>query len=64
MPPGYSGQGRRTIDDPSSIRALVGSVVTIIGAGSSSGIEAKVGNGTIPVGGSGASWRNAIHHGC
>jgi hypothetical protein len=56
-PPAYSGQGHRTIDDPSSIRALVGSVVTVIGTGSRSGIEAKVGNGVIPVGGSGAGWR-------
>ena len=39
-PPGYSGQGRRTIDDPSSIRALVGSAITVIGTGSGSGIEA------------------------
>jgi hypothetical protein len=56
-PPAYSGQARRTIDDPSSIRALVGSVITIIGTGSRSGIEAKVGSGVIPVGGSNASWR-------
>ena len=56
-PPAYSGQGRRTIDDPSSIRALVGSAITVIGTGSGSGIEAKVGSATVPVGGSGASWR-------
>jgi len=56
-PPAYSGQGRRTIDDPSSIRALVGSIITVTGPGSSSGIAAKVGSGAVPVGGSGASWR-------
>jgi hypothetical protein len=55
--PAYTGQGRRTIDDPSSIRALVGSIITVAGAGSSAGIGAKVGSVAATVGGSGASWR-------
>jgi hypothetical protein len=56
-PPAYSGRGRQTLDDPGSIRALVGSIITVTGAGSDSGIVARVGSGVITVGGSGASWR-------
>jgi hypothetical protein len=56
-PPAYSGQGRRTINDPSSIRALVGSTVTVTGTGSNSGIMAQVGDRPVPTGGSAASWR-------
>ncbi|MDP9178851.1 MAG: DUF4175 domain-containing protein [Gemmatimonadota bacterium] len=57
IPPSYSRQGRRTVEDPSSIRALVGSTITVSGAGSSSGVIARVGSASIPVGGSPSSWR-------
>jgi hypothetical protein len=56
-PPAYSGHARRTIDDPSSIRALVGSTITVSGAAASQGIGAQVGTRPIPVNGSAAGWR-------
>jgi hypothetical protein len=57
IPPPYSRQGRRTIDDPSSIRALVGSTITVSGAGASNGIVARVGSRSVSIGGSSSSWR-------
>lgn len=60
IPPGYSGQRRQQLDDPESVRALVGSTVLITGVGSREGIKARVGDGALNVSGSEASWRSQL----
>jgi hypothetical protein len=57
IPPGYSGQRRQQLDDPESVRALVGSTVLITGVGSREGIKARIGENPLNVSGSAASWR-------
>jgi hypothetical protein len=56
-PPEYSGQARRTLDDPGSISALVGSRITIGGDGAPDGIIARIGNMTPTVRESGSGWQ-------
>jgi hypothetical protein len=56
-PPAYSGQSRQTLDDPESVRALVGSSVTVVGVGSREGIHARVAETPATVNGSSSSWR-------
>jgi hypothetical protein len=46
-PPHYSAERSRTVDEPSDIRALVGSVVTVRGRGDAAGIVADAGADTI-----------------
>jgi hypothetical protein len=58
IPPGYSGQQRQTLDDPESVRALVGSTVIVMGVGSREGIQAKLADASATVGGSASSWRS------
>jgi len=43
IPPGYSGEPNRTLDNPSTIDALVGSRVTVAGSGSPHQLIARVG---------------------
>ncbi len=57
IPPGYSGQRRQQLDDPESVRALVGSTVLVTGVGSQEGVKARVGDAPLNVNGSDASWR-------
>ena len=59
-PPAYAGQARQTLDDPETVRALVGSRLVVIGAGSSDGIVARVGDATENVSGSQSGWRAQI----
>jgi hypothetical protein len=57
IPPGYSGQRRQQLDNPESVRALVGSTVLITGVGSREGLKARIGENPLNVNGSAASWR-------
>ncbi|HUQ18679.1 MAG TPA: hypothetical protein VM099_03620 [Gemmatimonadaceae bacterium] len=57
IPPGYSGQRRQQLDDPESVRALVGSTVLVTGVGSQEGVQARVGVAVLSVDGSRSSWR-------
>jgi hypothetical protein len=43
VPPAYSGQQPTTVDEPSDVRALVGSAITLRGRGSGNGIVARRG---------------------
>jgi len=47
VPPAYSGQPSTTLDEPSDVRALVGSMVTLRGRGSGAGIVARRGADSI-----------------
>jgi hypothetical protein len=55
-PPAYSGQRGTTIDDPSSVTALIGSRIVIRGTGSPDGIAALVGNSAQAVSTSPRGW--------
>jgi hypothetical protein len=55
-PPAYTGQRASTIDDPSSVTALIGSRVVIRGSGSPEGITALLGNDAQLVGSSQNGW--------
>ncbi len=57
VPPAYARQGRRTLDDPASVRALVGSTVIVSGDGSGNGLAGRIGDVSTHVTGSGTSWR-------
>lgn len=46
-PPAYSGQRSATIDEPSDVRALAGSTITLRGRGSAQGIVARRGRDSI-----------------
>ena len=55
-PPAYSGLGPSSIDDPSDIRALVGSTITLRGRGDAAGIIVKVDAITTPAVARGDRW--------
>jgi hypothetical protein len=59
-PPAYTGARTITLDDPSSVPAVVGSRIVIRGEGSSSGITASLNNGSVTVGSSGDGWRASL----
>jgi hypothetical protein len=59
-PPAYAGQARQTLDDPESVRALVGSRILVTGAGSSEGIVARLGEAPATVSGSESRWRTQL----
>ena len=59
-PPAYAGQARQTLDDPESVRALVGSRILVTGAGSSEGIVARLGETPATVSGSESRWRTEL----
>ncbi len=46
-PPAYTGRETVRLDDPSSVTALIGSRIVVRGAGSSAGVEAVLGRGTL-----------------
>ena len=60
IPPAYAGQRSQTLDDPESVRALVGSRVVVTGAGSNEGIVARIGDTPGTVGGSESNWRTQL----
>jgi hypothetical protein len=59
-PPAYSGQRTTTLDDPSSVAAIVGSRITIVGKGSSSGVTASVPSTVLSVVANGDGWSTAL----
>jgi hypothetical protein len=59
-PPAYAGQARQALDDPESVRALVGSRILVTGAGSNEGIVARIGETPTSVSGSESSWRTQL----
>jgi hypothetical protein len=60
-PPAYSGVRSRTVDEPSDIRTLIGSVVTVRGRGDGAGIVAHVGADTIAARQTGDRWSIEFH---
>ena len=57
IPPNYARLDRRTLDDPISVRALVGSTIIVTGDGSSSGLGARLGDVAQNVTGQGSTWK-------
>ena len=57
VPPAYAGQRAQSLDDPESVRALVGSRILVRGAGSNEGIVARIGEAPTNVSGSESNWR-------
>lgn len=57
IPPAYARQARRALEDPASVRALVGSTIIVTGDGPSSGLAARLGDVAERVTGGSASWR-------
>lgn len=54
--PAYSGQRSQTIDEPSDLKALVGSVVTLRGRGDARGIVARAGTDSVAAVARGDRW--------
>ena len=59
-PPSYTGQRSTTLDDPSSVTALIGSRLVIRGDGSAAGITATVGSSPVATHDSDGGWAIAI----
>jgi len=59
-PPAYAGQRALALDDPESVRALVGSRIQVTGTGSNEGIVARIGETPTNVSGSESSWRTQL----
>ncbi|HUQ46723.1 MAG TPA: hypothetical protein VM053_00620 [Gemmatimonadaceae bacterium] len=59
-PPSYTGERTSTLDDPSSVAALVGSKVVVRGDGSSSGVTAGLGSAAVRTQESRGGWALAI----
>ncbi len=55
-PPAYAGRMISNLDDPSSVTALIGSNVTLIGNGTSGGIVARLGDRNLEVNEIGRKW--------
>ena len=55
-PPAYTGQGPTTVDEPSDLRALVGSTITFRGRGSPTGVVARRGADSIVAASDGDRW--------
>lgn len=56
-PPGYAHTPVERIDDPSTVRALVGSTIVLRGRGDAAGIFAHIGGDSIPAAaGAGGTW--------
>ena len=60
IPPAYAGQRAQALDDPESVRALVGSRIVVTGGGSNEGIVARIGEIPANVSGSESSWRTQL----
>ncbi|MGH9888340.1 MAG: hypothetical protein ACREBE_22590, partial [bacterium] len=63
VPPAYSGIARSTIDDPSDVRALQGTLVTLRGRGDAAGIVAHAGPDSIVATARGDRWSIAYRVG-
>ena len=59
-PPSYTGQRSTTLDDPSSVTALIGSRLVIRGDGSAAGITTTVGSSPVATHDSDGGWAIAI----
>ena len=59
-PPSYTGEHSTTLDDPSSVTALIGSRLIIHGDGSPTGVTANLGASALVTGGSDGGWAIAI----
>lgn len=59
-PPAYSGEKATSVDEPSDLRTLVGSIVTLRGRGDAAGIAAKVDTATLPAVARGERWSITI----
>lgn len=60
IPPAYAGQRAQSLDDPESVRALVGSRILVTGTGSNEGVVARIAEASASVSGSRASWRTQV----
>ena len=56
-PPAYARQSRLTLDDPASVKALVGSAIIVTGSGSANGVTVRAVDAHPPVNGSSSGWR-------
>ncbi|HEY9227527.1 MAG TPA: hypothetical protein VIP11_12810, partial [Gemmatimonadaceae bacterium] len=56
VPPAYSGDQRKTIDEPNDVRTLEGSQITLRGRGSADGVFARVGTDSIAATARGDRW--------
>ena len=63
VPPAYSGQRSNTVEEPSDIRALVGSTVTLRGRGSGDGIAARRDSESIAAATENGRWSIALRVG-
>ncbi|MEP6509221.1 MAG: hypothetical protein ABJC63_13435, partial [Gemmatimonadales bacterium] len=59
-PPSYSGQRSTTLDDPSSVTALIGSRLVVRGDGSAAGVTATLGASPVTTRDSDGSWAIAV----
>ncbi len=60
-PPAYSGERATTLDEPTDIRTLAGSAVTLQGRGNASGVFAVLGRDTVHATAAGDRWSIALH---
>ena len=63
VPPAYSGERNTTTDDPSDVRALVGSELTLRGRGDALGVVARIGQDSIAATRHGDRWSIAMRVG-
>lgn len=60
FPPAYARKGSTSLDDPESVRALIGSRIVVTGTGAKDGIQAHLGDLSHSVGGSTSSWSTQL----
>jgi len=59
-PPSYTGQRSTTLDDPSSVTALIGSRIVVRGDGSATGVTATLGTTPVSARDNGGGWSVAV----
>ena len=59
-PPAYTGERTVTLDDPSSVAAIVGSRLVVLGEGLASGITASANGAVVGVAAAGGRWRLSV----
>ena len=59
-PPGYSGAAASTVDDPTSVDALVGSRVTVSGSGDAKVVEASLDSSTLAARSTNGHWQLGV----
>lgn len=62
-PPRYTAQAATAIDEPSDVRAIVGSTLTLRGRGSPDGIVAAIGRDSVSAVADSTRWRVTLHVG-